>query len=144
MNKKNIGYNVALMFITFGLHWLFCYLCLCDLRHIYHLPIHLTVVRIKVIKVIKLMQGYLMRALRTSCQIMRNTANACFYVCESYVCVEGSVGCGLKAEHGNIMDVLVEKNNFFFFAPYYTGVCAVIALPCALSNRYYKCRLEIG
>ncbi len=54
------------MFITFGLHWLFCYLFLCDLRHIYHLPIHLTVVRIKVIK---LMQGYLMRALRTSCQI---------------------------------------------------------------------------
>ncbi len=27
----------------------------------------------------------------------------------------GSVGCGLKAEHGNIMDVLEEKNNFFFF-----------------------------
>ncbi len=52
---------VAPMFITFGLHWLFCYLFLCDLRHIYHLPINLTVVRIKVIKVIKLMQGYLMR-----------------------------------------------------------------------------------
>ncbi len=60
---------VAPMFITFSLHWLFCYLFLCDLRHIYHLPINLTVVRIKVIKVIKLMQGYLMRALRTSCQI---------------------------------------------------------------------------
>jgi len=27
----------------------------------------------------------------------------------------GSVGCGLKAEHGNIMDVLEEKNNYFFF-----------------------------
>ncbi len=60
---------VAPMFITFSLHWLFCYLFLCDLRHIYHLPINLTVVRIKVIKVIKLMQGYLMHALRTSCQI---------------------------------------------------------------------------
>ncbi len=58
---------VAPMFITFSLHWLFCYLFLCDLRHIYHLPINLTVVRINVIK---LMQGYLMRALRTSCQIM--------------------------------------------------------------------------
>ncbi len=41
---------VAPMFITFSLHWLFFYLLLCDLRHIYHLPIHLTVVRIKVIK----------------------------------------------------------------------------------------------
>ncbi len=60
---------VAPMFITFSLHWLFCYLFLCALRHIYHLPINLTVVRIKVIKVIKLMQG-LMRALRTSRQIM--------------------------------------------------------------------------
>ncbi len=59
-------YMVAPMFITFSLHWLFCYLFLCDLRHIYHLPINLTVVRIKVIKVIKLMQGYLMRTLRTS------------------------------------------------------------------------------
>ncbi len=29
----------------------------------------------------------------------------------------GSVGCGLKAEHGNIMDVLGEKKRFklFFF-----------------------------
>ncbi len=53
---------VAPMFITFSLHWLFCYLFLCDLRHIYHLPINLTVVRIQVIKVIKLMQGYLMCA----------------------------------------------------------------------------------
>ncbi len=61
------------MFITFGLHWLFCYLFLCD-RHIYHLPINLTVVRIKVIKVIKLMQGYLTRALRTSCQICHGPA----------------------------------------------------------------------
>ncbi len=80
VNKKNwakfviikIHLNISMvapMFITFSLHWLFCYLFLCDLRHIYHLPIHLTVVRIKVIKVIKLMQGYLMRALRTSCQI---------------------------------------------------------------------------
>ncbi len=59
---------VAPMFITFSLHWLFCYLFLCDHRHIYHLPINLTV-GIKVIKVIKLMQGYLMHALRTSCQI---------------------------------------------------------------------------
>ncbi len=59
---------VAPMFITFSLHWLFCHLFLCDLRHIYNLPIHLTVVSIKVIKVIKLIQGY-MRALRTSCQI---------------------------------------------------------------------------
>ncbi len=99
---------VAPMFITFSLHWLFCYLFLCDLRHIYHLPINLTVVRIKVIKVIKLMQGYL----------MHSTANACLYVCECYVCVVGSVGsvgCGLKAEHGNIMDVLEEKKNFFLF-----------------------------
>ncbi len=63
---------VAPMFITFSLHWLFCYLFLCDLRHIYHLPINLTVVRIKVI------------------------------------------GCGLKAEHGNIMDVL-----FFCFVQRY-------------------------
>ncbi len=55
---------VAPMFITFSLHWLFCYLFLCALQHIYHLPINLTVVRIKVIKVIKLMQGYL-----TFCQI---------------------------------------------------------------------------
>ncbi len=45
----------------------------------------------------------------------RSTANACFYVCECYVCVVGSVGCGLKAEHGNIMDVLEEKNTLFFF-----------------------------
>ncbi len=62
---------VAPMFITFSLHWLLCYLFLCDLRHIYHLTV-LRVKdyqRIKVIKVIKLMQGYLMRALRTSCQI---------------------------------------------------------------------------
>ncbi len=93
------------MFITFGLHWLFCYLFLCG-RHIYHLPNNLTVVRIKVIKVIKLMQGYLMHA--------SHPANACFYVCECYVCVGGSVGCGLKAEHGNIMDVLEEKKNYFF------------------------------
>ncbi len=56
------------MFITFGLHWLFCYLFLCD-RHIYHLPNNLTVVRINVIKVIKLMRGCLMRALSASCQI---------------------------------------------------------------------------
>ncbi len=83
---------VAPMFITFGLHWLFCYLFLCDLRHICHLPINLTVVRIKVIKVIKLMQGYLMPKSRSS------TANACFYVRECYVCVVGSVDCGLKAE----------------------------------------------
>ncbi len=55
-------YMVAPMFITFSLHWLFCYLFLCDLRHIYHLPINLTVVRMKVIKVIKLMQCYLMCA----------------------------------------------------------------------------------
>ncbi len=101
---------VAPMFIIFSLHRLFCYLFLCALRHIYHLPINLTVVRIKVIKVIKLMQGYLMRALRTSCHLpnhARSTANACFYVCECYVCVVGSVGCGLKAEHGNIMDILM-------------------------------------
>ncbi len=65
---------VAPKFITFSLHWLFCYLFLCDLRHIYHLPINLTVVRIKVIKAIKLMQGYLMRALRTSCQITQMLA----------------------------------------------------------------------
>ncbi len=90
------------MFITFGLHWLFCYLFLCD-RHIYHLPNNLTVVRINVIKVIKLMQGYLMHILPNHA---RSTANACFYVCECYVCVVGSVGCGLKAEHGNIMEVL--------------------------------------
>ncbi len=31
--KIYIGYKVAPMFITFGLHWLFCYLFLCD-RHI--------------------------------------------------------------------------------------------------------------
>ncbi len=45
----------------------------------------------------------------------RSTANACFYVCECYACVVGSVGCGLKAEHGNIMDVLEEKKNYFLF-----------------------------
>ncbi len=28
----------------------------------------------------------------------------------------GSVGCGLKAEHGNIMDVLEEKKKFSFFS----------------------------
>ncbi len=99
---------VALMF---SLHWLFCYLFLCDLRHIYHfpinLPINLTVVRIKVIKVIKLMQGYLMRGVALILpNYARSTANACFYVSECYVCVVGSVGFGLKAEHGNIMDVL--------------------------------------
>ncbi len=44
----------------------------------------------------------------------RSTAKACFYVCECYVCVVGSVGCGLKAEHGNIMDVLEEKKTYFF------------------------------
>ncbi len=38
-----------------------------------------------------------------------------FMFVKCYVCVVGSVGCGLKAEHGNIMDVLEEKNNFFFF-----------------------------
>ncbi len=105
---------VAPMFITFSLHWLFCYLFLCDLRHIYHLPIHLTVVRIKVIKDIKLMQGYLLRVAHILPNHAGSTANACFYVCECYVCVVGSVGCGLKAEHGNIMDVLEEKNNFVF------------------------------
>ncbi len=87
---------VAPMFITFSLHWLFCYLFLCDLRHIYHLPINLTCVA-------HILPNH-----------ARSTANACFYVCECYVCVVGSVGCGLKAEHGNIMDVLVEKKNFFF------------------------------
>ncbi len=91
---------VAPMFITFSIHWLFCYLFLCDLRHIYHLPINLTVVRIKVIKVIKLIQGYLMRVAQILPNHARSTANACFYVCECYVCVVGSVGCGLKAEHG--------------------------------------------
>ncbi len=54
--------------------------------------------------------------MRTSCQIAGSTANACFYVCECYVCVVGSVGCGLKAEHGNIMDVLEEKKTFLFSA----------------------------
>ncbi len=101
------------MFITFGLHWLFCYLFLCD-RHIYHLPNNLTVVRTNVIKVIKLMQGYLMHACAILPNHARSTANACFYVCECYVCVGGSVGCGLKAEHGNIMDVLEEKKNYYF------------------------------
>ncbi len=71
---------VAPMFITFSLHWLFCYLFLCDLRHIYHLPINLTVVRIKVIKVIELMQGYLMRALRSSCQITHAAMLAFMFV----------------------------------------------------------------
>ncbi len=103
---------VAPMFITFSLHWLFCYLFLCDLRHIYHLPINLTVVRMKVIKVIKLMQGYLMCA--HPAKSRSSTANACFYVCECYDCVEEFVGCGLKAEHGNIMDVL-----FFFCSQRY-------------------------
>ncbi len=102
---------VAPMFITFSLHWLFCYLFICDLRHIYHLPINLTVVRIKVIKVIKLMQSYLMRVAHILPNHARSTANACFYVCECYVCVVGSVGWGLKAEHGNIMDVLEEEKN---------------------------------
>ncbi len=77
----------------------------------YHLPINLTVVRIKVIKVIKLMQGCLMHAFAHILpNHARSTANVCFYVCECYVCVVGSVGCGLKAEHGNIMDVLEEKS----------------------------------
>ncbi len=49
----------------------------------------------------------------------RSTANACFYVCECYVCVVGSVGCGLKAEHGNIMDVLEEKKTIFFCSQRY-------------------------
>ncbi len=61
-----------------------------------------------------------MRALRTSCQITHaRTTNACFYVCECYVCVVGSVDCGLKAEHGNIMDVLEENFFFFFFSQRY-------------------------
>ncbi len=100
------------MFITFGLHWLFCYLFLCD-RHIYHLPNNLTVVRIKVIKVIKLIDAGLFdaRVAHILPNHARSTANACFYVCECYVCVVGSVGCGLKAEHGNIMDVLEEKKT---------------------------------
>ncbi len=106
---------VAPMFITFSLHWLFCYLFLCDLRHIYHLPINLTVVRIKVIKVIKLMQGYLMRTLRTSCQITHAALPMLAYMfVKCYDCVEEFVGCGLKAEHGNIMDVL-----FFFCSQRY-------------------------
>ncbi len=107
---------VAPMFITFSLHWLFCYLFLCDLRHIYHLHINLTVVRIKVIKVIKLMQGVIDgRVAHILPNHARSTANACFYVCECYVCVLGSVGCGLKAEHGNIMDVLKEKKTLGAF-----------------------------
>ncbi len=57
------------------------------------------------------MQGYLMHILPNHA---RSTANACFYVCECYVCVVVSVGCGLKAENGNIMDVLEEKKHFFF------------------------------
>ncbi len=61
------------------------------------------------------MQGYLMHALHILSKHARSTANACFYVCECYVCVVGSVGCGLKAEHGNIMDVLEEKKNFESF-----------------------------
>ncbi len=105
---------VAPMFITFSLHWLFCYLFLCDLRHIYHLPINLTVVRIKVIKVIKLMQGYLMRALHTSCQITHAALPMLAFMFVNVMFVVGSVGCDLKAEHGNIMDVLEEKKNFFF------------------------------
>ncbi len=52
----------------------------------------------------------------------RSTANACFYVCECYVCVVGSVGCGLKAEHGNIMDVLEEKKNVFFFSFFFSAI----------------------
>ncbi len=104
---------VASMFITFSLHWLFCYLFLCDLRHSYHLPINLTVVRIQVIKVIKTDAGLFdARVAHILPNHARSTANACFYVCECYVCVEEFVGCGLKAEHGNIMDVLEEKNNF--------------------------------
>ncbi len=103
------------MFITFGLHWLFCYLFLCD-RHIYHLPNNLTVVRINVIKVIKLMQGYLMHASHPA-KSRTQHCQCLLYVCECYVCVVGSVGCGLKAEHGNIMDVLEEKKNFFSLLP---------------------------
>ncbi len=103
---------VAPMFITFSLHWLFCYLFLCDLRHIYHLPINLTVVRIKVIKFIKLMQGYLMHALRTSCQITHAALPMLAFMFVKFVLWD--LGCGLKAENGNIMDVLEEKKNFFF------------------------------
>ncbi len=98
---------VAPMFITFSLHWLFCYLpvFLCDLRHIYHLPINACLFDARVAHILP----------DHAC----STANACFYVCECYVCVVGSVGCDLKAEHGNIMDVLEEKINFFFCSQRY-------------------------
>ncbi len=72
---------VAPMFITFSLHWLFCYLFLCELRHIYHLPIILTVVRIKVNQVIKLMEGYFMRALRPDPAKSRMQHCQCLLLC---------------------------------------------------------------
>ncbi len=105
---------VAPMFITFSLHWLFCYLFLCDLRHIYHLPINLTVVRIKVIKVIKLMQGYLMHTLRTSCQITHAALPMlAFMFVNAMIVLKMIVICRLWLKSGtcNIMDVL-----FFLFS----------------------------
>ncbi len=56
-----------------------------------------------------------MRTLRTSCQITHAALPMlAFMFVNVIVCVVGSVGCGLKAEHGNIMDVLEEKKTFFF------------------------------
>ncbi len=84
----------------------------------YHLPNNLTVVRINVIKVIKLMQGCLMHASHPA-KSRTQHCQCLLYVCECYVCVGGSVGCGLKVEHGNIMDVLEEKKTIFFCSQRY-------------------------
>ncbi len=58
------------------------------------------------------MQGYLMHALRTSCQITHAALPMLAFMFVKFVLWD--LGCGLKAENGNIMDVLEEKKNFFF------------------------------
>ncbi len=62
------------------------------------------------------MQGYLMRTLRTSCQITHAALPMLAFMFVKFVLWDL---CGLKAENGNIMDVLEEKNNFFFCSQRY-------------------------
>ncbi len=104
---------VAPMFITFSLHWLFCYLFLCDLRHIYHLPINLTVVRIKVIKVIKLMQGYLMCAHPAK---SRTQHCQCLLLCLRMLCLCcGICRLWLKSGTWKYHGCTGRKKKLFFF-----------------------------
>ncbi len=66
------------------------------------------------------MQGYLMHALRTSCQITHAALPMLAFMFVKFVLWD--LGCGLKAENGNIMDVLdvlEEKKNFFFCSQRY-------------------------